>query len=240
VRSERDPDWLRTFLPLGVFEDEERWTPVGAGVLFADLPLVWLITARSVLDEAAGRPFAAWLGDEDFFRFDGALRASGLEWVRHEEHDLAVCPFPLAPEWNLRAFTEANTIFLDAAAPGVQVQTVACPFGAPGLRPDGPPPPFLWQGALTGVVGERLYSTAPLLTQSAGSPLLAATATESGRTVSFLGVVTESVLLPDPHPATPPLRLSGAVSAQAAVALIRSEAGKAQRRVALSAHAEGA
>lgn len=219
----------RTYLPLGTLADT-AWSPIGAGVLLVDLPVAWLVTAASLLEQAGERSLAARVpgpdGQDTIVDIARAHQEADLGWLRHEQLNLAVSLFPLQPQQRLKAFGEQQVAPADVLEPPVQTCALGCPPGQ------------LVPIALTGNLCDiqettgTLLTSSPLLGNSVGGPLLV-TGGLSGQAL-WAGIMSRSVILPEQDPRIPPVRLAEAVPAHAALALIRSEAGRAQRARALS------
>jgi hypothetical protein len=221
----------QAYVPLGTFADK-AWQALGAGVLIVDLPVAWLVTAASLLDRAGDRALAAhvWSGDTVTIVDMAQVQSeSGLSWLRHESLDLAAALFPLQAGWDLKGFGEPQLARTELLRPGVQVCSLGCP---PSSAP-GQPPPIVLDGILSDVqVGTGvLLTSAPLLGLSVGAPLLQ-TGGLSGQ-AQLAGILTRTILLPEHDPRLPPIRLAEAVPVRKALALIRSPAGKAQRKAAI-------
>jgi hypothetical protein len=234
-------DWRHAFVPLGVSR-AEGWQPVGAGVLLVDSPIVWLVTARSVLEAAGGSPIVAWVGTSSAEKGEGHAfadlttgRTGDLAWLRHPERDLAACVFPIGPTWRVKAFSEARTLLepdLQPLLPACVVGT-AWGLGAPGQRPV----PLALDGTLAGIdPGARtIITTAPLLPRNAGGPLLVQLPAQAGGGVALAGIATHSVTVSEGVQSTlPPVRLTIAAPIALAFELIRSAPGKAARKAALA------
>lgn len=226
-------DWLGAFVPLGVARDRS-WLPLGAGVLLVDAPVVWLLTARSVLTAAGDQRLAAFVSEQRgglVLDLTTGRRGSPLDWLIDEEHDLAACLVPVDPAWGTKAFSEARCAPTEQLQPGTPVQALSCVYGVPGVSERTAPL------LLTGVVARRdparLVTTVPLPPHNAGAPLLLPLPVQLGGGVALLGLLTRGVAVPEVG-AAPPLRLSLAVPISAALSLVRSEPGKAQRRLALT------
>jgi hypothetical protein len=93
---------------------------------------------------------------------------------------------------------------------------------------------MLLPGTLARGPGGRLITTAPLLPLNVGAPLVMQAPAEAGGGLGLIGLLTRTLVVPEPpgSPA-PPVRMAEAVPIEAAVALVRSDAGRAQRRLAI-------
>jgi hypothetical protein len=229
-------DWLNAFVQLGRFEDD-TWTPVGGGFLFLDADVVWLVTARDVVDTAAGGRLAAWVGRPGtIVELSKALHENGLDWVRHEHRNIATCLFPLDASWNVKAFSEAASMRARDMTPLLQT----CSLGALyGYDMGGRPPTLAIEGVLSSVALDQghLFTSAPLLPANVGAPLLVVTASPGlGGTVLLAGILTQSLpVRPASDPMVPAnlvppqLHVSVAHPIGDVIGLIRSEAAAAQR-----------
>ena len=229
-------DWLNAFVQLGK-GTKEGYAPLGAGFLVVDERCPWLITARTALDRCGDDELLAWLGQPGVVvGVSQALAGSGLGWVLDEALNLAACPFPLDPAWNARAFSR------DAALPSTKLlpTMAACALGSPyGFDLPGRPPVLTLEGAIAGVdlPASRLFTSAPLLPQNVGAPLLVLTAPLSmGGSAMLAGIMAqtmpvrrpvEGVMVP-PHLVPTQLHLSLAHPADRVFELLRSPAADAQ------------
>ncbi len=226
-------DWLGAFVPLGV-ASERTWTPLGAGVLLVDAPVVWLITARAVLQEAGDRRLAAFVSEQAgglVLDLTTGRRGTPLDWLVDEEHEVAACVVPIDPAWGTRAFPEARCAPAERLQAGTPVQGLACVHGVPGVSERTAP--LLLPGVVARRDPTRLVTTVPLPPHNIGAPLLLPLPAQLGGGVALLGVFTRSAAVPEPGAASP-LRLGLVTPIAAALSLVRSERGKAQRRVALT------
>lgn len=236
--------WRLACVPLGAVRAEGAWAPLGAGVLFVDAPVLWLLTTRSVVEGAQGAPVGAWVPTTDgahaVVDLSTGRRGTPLDWVLHPERDLAATVFPIGARLVLKAFSEAQTLPDELLAPLLPVAVAAF---AHGLGPAGQrPAPLAFAGALAGAPGEGdpagrvLLATAPLPPRNAGAPLLAQLPPQAGGGVALAGIATHATALPEPPTSLlPPVRLTVALPVAAALSLVRGEAGKAARQAALVA-----
>lgn len=225
---------LPAVLPVGRTRDG-GFQPLGAGVLFIDSPLVWLLTARSLVEAAGDAPLGAYISPEregTVVDLTTGRRGTPLDWLRDPEHDVAACLFPIDPSWPIKAFPEARCVDASLLGPATTVASVSLPWGLPGSS--GPPPRVVLPGTLTHFGPHRLLTTAPLLPLNVGAPLVLCATEDAGGGLGLVGLLTRTLVVPEPpgSPA-PPVRMAEAVPIEAAVALVRSDAGKAQRRLAI-------
>lgn len=226
-----ESDLRRVYIPLGTHADG-TWTLLGGGVLVIDQPLAWLVTVKSLLERARDRSVAALVGTGEqgtLVDLSDIQAAAGLGWIEHERLDLAACLFPVQGDWGVKGFNESQCAATDLLLPPAPT----CALGAPPQTGAGRPTPIVVGGLLSDVRADgMLLTTAPLLPLSQGAPLVLNTGL--GTPPLLAGVLTHTVLLPDPDPRIPPLRMAEAVSVREILGLIRSAAGKEQRTKALS------
>lgn len=231
----RPEDWLGAVVPLGLAR-EGAWRPIGAGALFIDPPVVWLLSVGSLLDAVpADRNLAAFVSEEQggtVLDLTTGRRGTPIDWIRHASLDLAACLFPINPAWSIKAFPEARCVESEQLFPGLAVQAVCSAYGSElGARPA----PLLLGGTLARKEPAGLVTTLPLLPQNAGTPLLVPISAQEGGGVALAGILLRRIALPDPG-----LALSVAAPITEALGLIRSEAGRAQRRIAVEHSRAGA
>lgn len=223
-------EWLRAFVPLGTY-GEQAWTPVGAGVLIVDLPVVWLVTSKSMVRAAGEAPLAAFLkagAGSTILDLNESHAASGLSWLEHPALDLAVTLFPINPAWELKAFSQQQCAPAEELRPLLPVCSLGCPYGTLEAQA---PEPLLFAGALAKVGAPLLHSTAPMLPLNAGAPLILASGV--GGAIQLAGILTRTLLVPEPDPRVPPLRFSEAIAMEAVWDFVRDEAALAQRQLAV-------
>ncbi|HBP17601.1 MAG TPA: hypothetical protein DEA08_07400 [Planctomycetes bacterium] len=229
-------EWLGSFVPLGKVEGES-WTPIGAGVLFVEAPIVWLLTARSALEAAGDAPISAWVRDDKkgtLLDLTQGRRGTPLDWIVSKDDDVAVCLFPTDPSWKVKAFNESQCFPAHDLQALLPTATLCAPYGLAPLS--GWTMPLVQTGTMASVDREtgQLVTTAPLLPRNAGAPLLITLPTQSGGGVQLAGILSHTVAVPEPHRSTaPPVRLAIGQPVLAALALIRGEQGKEQRKLAL-------
>ncbi|MCC7062857.1 MAG: hypothetical protein IT456_08650 [Planctomycetes bacterium] len=226
-------DWLRAFLPLGTLRGDS-WRPLGAGVLLVDMPVVWLITAASVVDQFAQDPAMAWVPHRDgsgLLNLSRVHQQFGLAWIRHASLDLAATLLPVDANFDIRAFSAAQCTRLADLQPLQPVVTVGALYG--GEFANSPAPaPAVHDGIISrkDPQSQRLFTTAPLLPRNVGAPLLLAS--PYGGTVTLAGICLGNVLIGEVDPRTMPVRLGVAIGVDAALELIRSDAAAGQRLAA--------
>lgn len=232
-------DWLGSFVPLGLSREGQSWVPIGAGVLYIDHPVLWLITARVVLQRAqdAGRPLSAYVSQDQggtILDLTTGRRGTPLDWLIDEPSGLATCLFPVDPRWPLKAFPEARCGGFDQLTPAMQVLTVGAVYNQAEALGHPGPLPLVLTSSVARVEATRVILNAPLPPQNLGAPLLVPVSGESGGGVGLAGIVTAVATIPA-EPGTPAssLRLAVTSPVLAALNLIRSDAGDAQRRFAI-------
>jgi hypothetical protein len=228
---------LPAILALGRTRDGS-FVPAGTGVLFLDSPLVWLLTAASVATAADAAPLGAWIsadGEGTVLDLTTGRRGTPLDWLVDTTHDLAACLFPIDPRWPIKAFPEARCASPEVLAAGLPVLSVGYPWGVAELG--RAPTRVVLPGLLAQVDAGagRLLTTAPLLPLNAGAPLVVAMPAEAGGGMGLVGLLTRSLAVPEPAPGVAPVRLTLGSPVTAALALVRSDAGRAQRRLAIDA-----
>lgn len=236
-RAPSADEWRQAFVPLGTARGDV-WTPLGAGVLLVDNPVVWLVTARAVLDAAGASPIVGWVETVDGGNALVDLstgRTADLAWLRHPERDLAACVFPIGTTWRIKAFNEARTLQEADLQPLLTTCVVGSPYGigAPGQRPTA----LALEGALAGVdlAARTIVTSAPLLPRNGGAPLLVPLPPQAGGGVVLAGIATHSVAVPEAVQSTlAPVRLTIAAPIALAFELIRSAPGKAARKAAMA------
>lgn len=227
-------EWLAAFLPLGVVREQKAWAPLGAGVLLIDPPILWLVTARSTLQRAGDQTLSAFVSEDQggtVLDLVSGRRGTAFDWLEDTAAGLVACLFPVDRSWPVKAFPEAACV-TDELEPGSAVWAVGAVYGQPllGERPS----PLVLPGILARRDAEQLVTTAPLPPMNLGAPLLVPVRGEGGSGAALAGIVTAILTVPaEPGIPAASLRLSVATPVAAALSLIRSEAGKAQRRLAI-------
>ncbi len=228
-------DLLRACVPLGIARESGGWSPLGAGTLVYDAPLLWLATAKNVVQRAPAGALAAWVGTEGggtVLEFSATLRDEGLGWIEAAEEDLAISIFPAIPGLDAKAFGEARCLGSSRLKLLMPVCAIGCPYNVEGVATDGPSPIML-PGTVAGFLPPtEFYTTAPLLPANNGAPLLQLNP-ESGD-VALAGLLTRAARVPERSPEDPSVRLSLGLAASSIWKLIRSETAKAQRELVVS------
>ena len=223
-------EWLSAFVPLGRC-GEESWSPAGAGVLIVDSPVIWIVTAKSLVRAAGDQPIAAFLCHGEGGSIVDLTESQShhdLHWIEHTDLDIAASMFPVNPDWELKAFSQQQCVPAEELRPLLPVCSVGCPYESmPAARPE----PFLLVGALAHLSGALLHSTAPLLAANVGGPLILASGT--GGPVKLAGILTRALLAPQADSRLAPQQLSEAVCMEAVWELVRGEDALAQRKLAV-------
>jgi len=125
-----------------------------------------------------------------------ALTANGLAWVEDEANDLAAAPMPTSPDFSIKAITPQNCLSMTDLVPSMGCLTVGCPYGLHGLDPQKATPLVL-DGVISGIdpANRKIYTSAPTFPGNSGGPLIALRH-RFATTVSFAGIMLQTVLLP--------------------------------------------
>jgi len=237
-------EWLNAFAPVGSLRDQGAWVAHGAGVFFHKPPVLWLVTANHVVEQAGIESVSVLVtksggGNVIVVPIGKIVVQQGLGWIRDPHNDLAAAPMPMAAEFGIKALTEQYCIRLCDLLPSMPCFTIGCPYGLHGLDPTRANPLVL-DGVIAGVDPERrrVFTSAPTFRGNSGGPLIAVRSPFStdgrlwgiGRpTVLFAGIMIESLFVPSeiPGPANPPLHLGRAVPVDAVIELLDSEPARA-------------
>ena len=223
-------DWLQTFLPLGCLHDGE-WEPRGGGVLLLDRPVIWLVTARAALEGLGDRPLHTWVPREQggaFLDLTASQRQAGIDWIHHPT-GLSATLFPTDDSFRIRAFTEAQCTRVRKLTPLQPVATIGCLYG-PDIEQQPQPTKAVLDGIISSVNAQTgtIYSTAAMLPNNAGAPLLLAS--PYGGAVTLAGVLLGDAMAAAGDPRALPVRLGRAICVDAALELVRGKQAEAQRR----------
>ena len=233
------PDWLSAFVPIGILRSPTDWTPIGAGVLLHDPPVIWLITAGHVVKTAKDHDIAPLVT-----RREGGLVVVNLReiqgknaygWHFDEKRDMAATLMPLSNDWLVKAVDEKLCIKANEIIPSMQCYTVGCPYGVRGFDPQRSTPLVL-DGVIAGIdTGSGIiYTSVPTFPGNSGGPIIvrrdpfdASGRLTVGQPVVLLaGVILEASVVSAPTrsaPGTlPPLHLGIGMSIEAALSLIKS------------------
>lgn len=226
---------LRAYVPLGIASEDGAWSPLGAGTLIYDAPVLWLATAKNVVQRAPSGALAAWVGQEGGGTVVELLvdaSDGGLGWIEAAEDDLAISIFPVNPEWDLKAFGETRCLAPSNLALLMPVCSIGCPYGVEGVQATGPNPIML-PGAVSGLVPpNEFYTTAPLLPANNGAPLIQLDGGSGD--VALAGLLTRPAHVPEQSPEESSVRLSLGLAASTIWKLIRSAPAKAQRELVVN------
>jgi S1-C subfamily serine protease len=232
-------EWLQAFVPVGVVVGANKWSAVGAGVVFHEHDLLWLVTARHVVVDAGYERVVPLLNKSDggvvVLQLADIQRSCGFSWLEDEPRDLAATPLPIFPGLAVKAVTKRECIPLREVVPSMPSYTVGCPYGVAGLDPTRPGPLVL-DGVVSGTKEQEglIYTSAPTFPGNSGGPLVVyrnpfrAHGLDLGETVLFAGVVlaTNLVVAPNQHRGMPPLHLGVVRSSDAVVELLLSDRAK--------------
>lgn len=238
-------DWLNAFVAIGsTTEDQTAWQAAGAGVLVLSRELLWIVTARHVLESIGRHKISALVGSKKdrqlvVVEFGSIHEASGIEWITNSERDLAISLMPFSEDLEIRAVAEPYFLPISEATPSMPCYTVGCPYGVRSFDP-GRANPIVLDGIVS-AVDERnstLYTTTPTFRGNSGGPLIVVRSpfNPSGGivvgkpTILLAGIVLGSTTVSEPVEAAgePPLRLGACVSIDAVRELLGSEEAIAQ------------
>ena len=234
-------EWLSAFAPVGGLRDDNQWAAFGACVFFRMPTVLWMVTARHVV-QAVGRRALTILarrssGEGALLVNVGEILANHvLSWVEDEASDLAAAPMPTSTEFGITALTPDHCLPMTDLLPSMPCFTAGCPYGLPPLDPQRGLPLVL-DGVISGVdpVGRKVYTSAPTFPGNSGGPLVAyrKQVNRPGgllvvrREIFLAGIMSETKLLPDPDNRIPPLHLGVAAPADAVLALLDSDQARA-------------
>ncbi len=233
-------EWLSAFAPVGGLRENNQWAAFGAGIFFHKPPLLWLVTARHVVEKVGRQALTVLVTRSSgegviVVQVGEILTKHGFSWVEDEANDLAAAPMPASPDLGIKAVTAENCLPLDQLLPSMPCFTLGCPYGLHGVNPQRATPLVL-DGVISGVdpSSRKVYTSAPTFPGNSGGPLIAVRAPfdPAGRTMAlgratvlFAGIMLRTGLLPNPDPTdrTPPLHLGVAAPADTVLALLDSE-----------------
>lgn len=227
-------DWMRAFLPIGQVRDGS-WEPRGGAVLLVDQPLVWLVTARSVLEACGEGDVATWVPGKQrsgLLNVSESQQRTGTAWVHHPV-GLSATMFPLDADFDIKAFAETQSTKVRDVEPLQPTASLGCIYS--GLSNQGQPVPAVLEGIVSAVDKQSglIVSSSPLLPRNVGAPLLLAS--PHGGAVMLAGILLETAWVGDADPRVPPLRLSQSICIDAAFELVRGKQATEQRRRILDA-----
>lgn len=230
-------EWLQAFVPVGVLVGANQWAAVGAGVLFIEHDLLWLVTAHHVVLDAGKDRIAPLLYKNDnsivIVRLGEIHSSTGTYWIENEKMDLAATPLPTSPDFAIKAVSRRECIPLAEVIPSMPSYTVGCPYGVSGLDPSRPRPLVL-DGVVSGI-NEResvIYTSAPTFPGNSGGPLVvyrnpfnpAGGLTIGAAPLLLAGIVlaTNLVSVPSQAKGMPPLHLGTVRASEQVIALLDS------------------
>jgi hypothetical protein len=236
-------EWLSAFAPVGSLRDDNQWAAFGACVFFHKPSLLWMVTARHVLEKVGRQALTVLITRSSgqgliVVQVGEILTNHGFSWVEDEVNDLAAAPMPASPDFGIKAVTPENSVPMIDLVPSMPCFTVGCPYGLHGLNPQKATPLVL-DGVISGVdpVSRKIYTSAPTFQGNSGGPLIAfrSPSDPAGRmivgrsTVLFAGIMLETKLLhaEDPSSRISPLHLGVAAPADAVLALLDSDQARA-------------
>lgn len=244
-------EWLSAFVPLGIMQSSDEWIPLGAGVLFHDPPIVWLVTANHVVNSAKGVGMAplvtksnggiAVVGIQDY------QHNYGYRWHSDVTRDIAITLMPVSAEWRIKAIDESLCIKISELVPSMACYTVGCPYGARGFDPQRATPLVL-DGIISGLDPESgsIYTSVPTFPGNSGGPIIvrrdpfnpSGGLTVGAPVLLLAGIMLQVWLVPSPDPSgpssIPPLHLGVGITIEAALNLIRSPSARRDRERVLA------
>lgn len=231
------PEWLQAFVPVGFAPGPNQWKATGGGVVFLEHDLLWLVTARHVVEETGQKRIAPLLTKADgsivVVQLADMQASSGFSWLEDEQADVAVTPLPVMPGLAVKAVTHKECILVKDVIPSMPAFTLGCPYGLVGLDPEHPRPLVL-DGVVSGTRPSEnlIFTSTPTFPDNSGGPLVvfrnpcsAAGGLTVGQPVVLLaGVVLQMRLVSDPNlSGIPPLHLGVVRSADAILRLLLSD-----------------
>jgi hypothetical protein len=229
-------EWLQAFVPLGMLEGKDRWSAVGAGVLFIEHGVLWLVTALHAVRDVKER-IAPLLRKTDgtvlIVSLADVQKSAAFSWLEDGPMDLAATPMPSAPDLQIKGVTRRECLLIKNVIPSMPAYTVGCPYGLTGLDP-ARPSPLVLDGVVSGTNEPELtiYTSAPTFPGNSGGPLvvhrspISPTGNHSVGPLPllFAGIVLAARLVPAPDESSrlPPLHLGIVRSADAVLRLLDS------------------
>ena len=214
-------EWLSAFVRIGVLSSQADWSPIGAGVLLHDPPVVWLITAAHVVKTARDQEIAPLVTQQK-----GGLAVVRIREIQ-EQHGY---------RWH---FDKKLCINADDLIPSMQCYTVGCPYGVRGFDSQRATPLVL-DGVIAGIDAGfgTVYTSVPTFPGNSGGPIIVrrdpfhpSGGLVVGQPVMLLaGIILQASVVSAPESSDsvslPPLHLGIGVSIDIALNLIRSEAAQ--------------
>ncbi len=242
-------EWLDAFAPVGVLQADNNWAAGGACVFFRKPTLLWMVTARHVVEKVGRQALAVLVNRSsgegvNVVELGRILADHQLAWLEDADHDLAAAPMPYLTDYGIRALTPKQCLPLTELVPSMPSFTVGCPYGLYRVNPRRATPLVL-DGVISGVdpVSRRIYTTAPTFPGNSGGPLIVhlnqfgppprdISAYPNGYpdpNPRLAGIMLETALLPANELAgrIPPLHLGVAAPADAVLALLDSDPARA-------------
>lgn len=223
-------DWLNAFLALGTVRND-AWDPRGGGVLILDRPIVWLVTAREIVEKLGEEELATWIPNEQgggLLNLTQAQRQAGVGWVHHPV-GLSATMLPLDPSFRIKAFAETQCTRVRELQPLQPAASLGRLYG-PDIDPQETTTPAVLDGIISSANAKTgtIFTTAPMLPRNAGAPLLLAS--PYGGQVTLAGILLGNTMINEPDPRVLPVRLGRAICVDAALELIRGKDATEQRR----------
>lgn len=228
-------EWLNTFVPLGILDEQNnRWVPVGAGVLFYTSHL-WIVTAKHVVDQIREGHVAVLVtcstGSTTVVDLTAINQAHNLEWITDESNDLAASLMPVSDKFCIKAVTSENCIPVKEIIPSMQCLTIGYPYYLMETDPQKSAPLVL-SGVIAGKDPEShlIYISTPIFQGNSGGLAVVLRPSYNTNNVLklvplFAGLVLQS--LPgsglDDVSGLPPLHLGTVRSTDVILNLLRSQ-----------------
>ena len=226
-------EWLSTVVQLGVLSSPDRWTATGAGIFVNNEPVLWLVTARHLVQPDLVAMLTRDVGGRAFFPLQVMLEDFDLEWVEDESRDLAALVVPVLPKARMKAIDRTNMLDVEDLVPSMPAYAIGCPYGIDGLDPSTATP-LVMDGIIAGKddASGRIFTTAATYPGNSGGPLIVirspinpAGGLEVGRPTVFLaGVILSfaTAIQPAERDDAPPLHLGVAQTCRDILGLLES------------------
>ena len=231
-----DAQWLKAFVPIGHLKSSHEWLPAGAGVLYLHKSLIWIITAKHVVEGGNNTALLVSQKNKNTAVIDlqEIHKQNKLRWLYHNRCGLSASLMPVSNDFDIKAIGKENCIRADEVIPSMQCYTVGCPHGVRGFNPETTTP-LLLSGIISGVnpKDKTIYTSTPTFPGNSGGPLIVfrSPITTGGNmtvglpTVLLAGIITSFILVPESATwnGVPPLHLGVAISIEEIEHLLNSD-----------------